>query len=117
MPGVTVEFLQCDARIDGRELSICRFTGTPDVHVEAGWLQMQTDRVTVNYEVVSSQGAIDSVALVTAQFSGDSEASKITLTVHLSSQAQDMVAGYSQGFDAGIANLAEVAERCMRWNA
>jgi uncharacterized protein YndB with AHSA1/START domain len=112
-PGVTVEFLESDARIGGREVSICRFPGTPDVRVEAGWLQMQTDCVTVNYEVVSSQGAIDSVALVTAQFTGDASASRITLTVQLSSQAQDMVAGYSQGFDAGIANLAGVAERTM----
>jgi uncharacterized protein YndB with AHSA1/START domain len=112
-PGVTVEFLQSDARIGGREVSICRFPGTPDVHVEAGWLQMQTDRVTVNYEVVSSQGAIDSVALVTAHFSGDAAASKIALTVQLSSQAQDMAAGYTQGFEAGIANLAGVAERTM----
>jgi uncharacterized protein YndB with AHSA1/START domain len=112
-PGVTVEFLESDARIGGREISICRFPGTPDVHVEAGWLQLLPDRVTVNYEVVSSQGAIDSVALVTAQFSGDAEASKVEVTVQLSSQAQDMAAGYSQGFDAGIANLTGVAERTM----
>jgi uncharacterized protein YndB with AHSA1/START domain len=112
-PGVTVEFLGSDARIGGRELSICRFPGTPDVHVEAGWLQMQTDAVTVNYEVVSSQEAIDSVALVTARFSGDAAVSKITLTVQLSSQAQDMAAGYREGFGAGIANLAGVAERTM----
>lgn len=112
-PGVTVEFLESDARVGGRELSICRFPGTPDVHVEAGWLDMQPDRVTVNYEVVSSRGAVDSVALVTAQFGGDDASSKITLTVQLSSQAQDMEAGYAQGFDAGIANLADVAERTM----
>lgn len=112
-PGVTVEFLESDARVGGREVSICRFPGTPDVHVEAGWLQLVPDRVTVNYEVVSSQGAIDSVALVTARFSGDAKASKVVLTVQLSSQAQDMVAGYTQGFDAGIANLTGVAERTM----
>jgi uncharacterized protein YndB with AHSA1/START domain len=112
-PGVTVEFLESDARIGGREVSICRFPGTPDVHVEAGWLQLVSDKATVNYEVVSSQGAIDSVALVTAQFSGDAKASKVAVTVQLSSQAQDMEAGYTQGFDAGIANLAGVAERTM----
>ena len=115
-PGVTVEFLQSDARIGGREISICRFPGTPDIHVEAGWLQLQPDQVTVNYEVISSQGAIDSVALVTAQFSDDVGASKVVVTVQLSSQAQDMAAGYSQGFDAGIANLAGVAERTMILN-
>ena len=112
-PGVSVEFLESDARIGGREVSICRFPGTPDVHVEAGWLQMVPEEVTVNYEVVSSQGAIDSVALVTAQFSGDGDASKVAVTVQLSSQAQDMAAGYTQGFDAGIANLGGVAERTV----
>jgi uncharacterized protein YndB with AHSA1/START domain len=112
-PGVTVEFLESDARVGGREVSICRFPGTPDVTVEAGWLQMQPDHVTVNYEVVSSQGAIDSVALVTARFSGDEASSKVVVTVQLSSQAQDMADGYKQGFSAGLANMAGVAERTM----
>jgi uncharacterized protein YndB with AHSA1/START domain len=112
-PGVTVEFLQSDARIGGKEVSICRFPGTPDVHVEAGWLELQPNRVTVNYEVVSSQGAIDAVSLVTAHFSGDEAASMVTVTVQLSSQAQDMADGYSQGFTAGLANLGSVAERTM----
>jgi uncharacterized protein YndB with AHSA1/START domain len=112
-PGVTVEFLESDTRIGGREVSVCRFPGTPDVHVEAGWLQLQPDRVTVNYEVVSSQGAIDAVSLVTARFSGDDTASKVAVTVQLSSQAQDMADGYTQGFTAGLANLGGVTERTM----
>jgi uncharacterized protein YndB with AHSA1/START domain len=112
-PGVTVEFLEADSRVGGRERSICQFEGTPDVHVEAGWLEMQPDRVSANYEVVSSQGAIDSVALVTANFAAEEEGSRITVTVQLSSLASDMEQGYRQGFDAGLANLAGVAERTM----
>jgi uncharacterized protein YndB with AHSA1/START domain len=112
-PGVTVEFLEADSRIGGREVSICRLAGTPDVRVEAGWLELVTDRVSVNYEVVSSEGAIDSAALVTASFAGDGEESTIEVAVQLSSLAGDMEAGYRQGFAAGLANLGGVAERTM----
>lgn len=112
-PGVTVEFLEADSRIGGREVSICRAEGTPEVRVEAGWLEMQAERVSVNYEVVASQGRIDSTALVTATFAADGDGSRIEVTVQLSSLAEDMEAGYRQGFGAGLANLAGVAERTM----
>lgn len=112
-PGVTVEFLQADSRVGGREISICRAEGTPDVTVEAGWLEMQAERVSVNYEVVASQGRIDSTALVTATFAADGDGSRIEVTVQLSSLAEDMEAGYRQGFAAGLENLADVAGRTM----
>lgn len=112
-PGVTVEFLEADSRVGGREVSICRAEGTPDVRVEAGWLEMQAEKVSVNYEVVASQGRIDSTALVTAIFTADGDGSRIEVTVQLSSLAEDMEAGYRQGFAAGLENLAGVAERTM----
>lgn len=112
-PGVTVEFLQADSRVGGREISICRAEGTPDVTVEAGWLEMQAEKVSVNYEVVASQGRIDSTALVTATFAADGDGSRIEVTVQLSSLAEDMEQGYRQGFAAGLENLAGVAGRTM----
>ncbi|OYW46727.1 MAG: ATPase, partial [Rhodobacterales bacterium 12-65-15] len=66
-PGVTVEVLEADSRIGGREISLCKVAGMPDVRVEAGWLELQTDRLSVNCEVVSSEGVIDSAALITAE--------------------------------------------------
>jgi len=112
-PGVTVEFLEADSRIGGREVSLCKAKGTPDVRVEAGWLEVQTDQVSVNYEVVSSQGVTSSAALVTARFAESAAGSRITVTVQLSSLAEDMEAGYQQGFGAGLQNLADVAARTM----
>jgi uncharacterized protein YndB with AHSA1/START domain len=112
-PGVTVEFMQADSRVGGHEVSICRFEGTPDVRVEAGWLEMQPERVSVNYEVVSSNGAIDSAALVTANFAEEGAGSRIAVTVQLSSLAEDMEPGYRQGFGAGLENLSDAAERTM----
>lgn len=112
-PGVTVEFLEADTRVGGREVSICRAAGHPDVRVEGGWLDLQPDARSVNYEVVSSDGAIDSAALITANFSADGEGSRIVVTVQLSSLANDMEAGYREGFGAGLDNLAGVAERTM----
>jgi uncharacterized protein YndB with AHSA1/START domain len=67
----------------------------------------------VNYEVVSSSGVTQSAALVTADFSGTGERSRLVVTVQLSSLAEDMEAGYQQGFGAGLDNLAGAAERTM----
>ena len=67
-PGVTVEFLEADSRVGGREVSLCKVAGEPDIRVEAGWLEMQPNQVSVNYEVVSREGAVQSAALVTAGF-------------------------------------------------
>jgi len=112
-PDVIVTFLEADTQVGGREVSVCAVLGQPDVRVEAGWLVLDPNLRSVNYEVVSSEGRIDSAALVTAEFSPIATASKIVVTVQLSSIAQDMTDGYRQGFGMGLANLRDVAERTM----
>ncbi|WP_374430288.1 SRPBCC domain-containing protein [Tabrizicola sp.] len=112
-PSVTVEFLESDSRVGGREVSLCKVAGEPDIRVEAGWLDLVPEARTVGYEVVSCEGANLSAALATAEFAKDGDGSRITVTVQLSSLAKDMAKGYRQGFDAGIANLSGVAERTM----
>lgn len=112
-PSVIVEFLEADTRVGGREVSLCKVRGEPDIRCECGWLELQTALRSVNYEVVSSGGVTQSAALVTADFSAAAEGSRLTVTVQLSSLAADMQAGYRQGFGAGLNNLAEVARRTM----
>ena len=112
-PSVTVEFLEADTRVGGREVSICKVDGQPDIRCECGWLALQPGRRSVNYEVISSEGATQSAALVTADISGTNERSRLVVTVQLSSLAQDMEAGYRDGFGAGLDNLAGTAERTM----
>jgi uncharacterized protein YndB with AHSA1/START domain len=112
-PSVTVEFLEADSRVGGREVSLCKVAGEPDIRVEAGWLDLVPEVRTVGYKVVSREGVKLSAALATAGFATDGEGSRITVTVQLSSLAEDMATGYRQGFDAGMANLGAVAERTM----
>jgi len=112
-PSVVVEVLQADIRVGGREVSLCKVEGQPDIRCECGWLALQPTRCSVNYEVVSSGGVNLSASLVTADFSGNGERSRLAVTVQLSSLAEDMEAGYRQGFDAGLHNLTGVAERTM----
>ena len=112
-PSVTVEFVEADSRVGGREVSLCKVEGQPDIRCEVGWLDMQPALRSVNYEVVSSAGVTQSAALVTADLSGAGERSRLTVTVQLSSLAENMAAGYRQGFDAGLKNLAATAERTM----
>lgn len=112
-PEVTVEFLEADSRVGGREVSLCKVAGQPDIRVEAGWLDLVPDTRTVGYEVVSQTDQRQSAALVTADFSGDGDESRIAVTVQLASLAEDMSDGYRQGFTAGLVNLAGVAERTM----
>ncbi|MFH1556254.1 MAG: SRPBCC domain-containing protein, partial [Pseudomonadota bacterium] len=112
-PSVTVEFLEADTRVGGREVSLCKVEGQPNIRCECGWLEVQPALRSVNYEVVSAGGVIQSAALVTADFSGTDERSRLVVTVQLSSLAEDMAAGYRQGFGAGLDNLAGAAKRTM----
>ena len=112
-PAVSVEFLEADTRVGGREVSLCKVEGRPDIRCECGWLELQPEARSVNYEAVSSGGVAQSAALVTADIAGTDERSRLTVTVQLSSLAQDMEAGYREGFAAGLDNLAAVTVRTM----
>lgn len=112
-PSVTVEMLESDPRVGGREISLCKVEGEPDIRCENGWLVLQPAARSVNYEVISCEGATLSAALVTAGFEDADGQSRLVVTVQLSSLAQDMAAGYREGFGAGLDNLAAVAERTM----
>ncbi|WP_051329102.1 SRPBCC family protein [Geminicoccus roseus] len=110
---VTVEILEADTRVGGREVSLCKVEGQPDIRCECGWLALEPGLRSVNYEVVSSGSTTQSAALVTADFSGNDERSWIAVMVQLSSLAQDMEAGYREGFGGGLDHLAGVAARTM----
>jgi len=112
-PAVTVEFLEADTRVGGREVSLCKVDGVPDMRSECGWLELQPKQLSVNYEVISQDGVTQSIALVTAKISELEERSRLDLTVQLSSLAGDMAAGYQAGFGAALDNLARAAERTM----
>lgn len=112
-PSVTVEYLEADTRVGGREVSLCKVAGQTDIRCEIGWLDLQPPRRSVNYEVVSTGGTTQSAALITADVSGVDETSRLVVTVQLSSLAEDMESGYRQGFGAGLDNLAGTARRTM----
>ncbi|MEQ8346903.1 MAG: hypothetical protein RIB84_15695 [Sneathiellaceae bacterium] len=52
-PAVTVEFLEADTREGGREISLCKVDGQPDIRCENGWLVLQPARRSVSYELIS----------------------------------------------------------------
>ncbi|MBB4631581.1 SRPBCC family protein [Sphingosinicella soli] len=112
-PSVTVDMLESDTRVGGREISLCKVEGRPDIRCENGWLVLQPAERSVNYEVISCEGVTLSAALVTAQFEDVDGHSRLAVTVQLSSLAEDMAAGYREGFGAGLDNLAAIAERTM----
>ncbi len=112
-PSVTVEFLEADTKVGGREVSLCKVAGEPDIRCECGWLDLAPSVRSVNYEVVSSGGVTKSASLVTADLADLGESSRIVVTVQLSSLADDMEDGYQQGFSAGLDNLTGLAERTM----
>lgn len=112
-PAVAVEILEADTRVGGREISLLKVEGAPDIRCECGWLALQPPERSVNYEVIASAGATQSAALVTADIVGSGERSRLVVTVQLSGLDADMAAGYRQGFGAGLDNLAETAARTM----
>lgn len=67
--------------LGGREVSLCKVEGQPVIRCEGGWLELQPAVRSVNHEVISSEGAMQSVALVTADFSDSGEGSRVVVTV------------------------------------
>ncbi|MEX0693428.1 MAG: SRPBCC family protein [Rhodospirillales bacterium] len=112
-PSVTVEFLEADTRVSGREVSLCKVDGYPDIRCECGWLELQPTLRSVNYEIISSEGVTHSTALVTADISGTNERSHLNVTVQLFSLVEEMEANYREGFNACLGNLAGATERTM----
>lgn len=112
-PGVTIEFLQTDNRPGGREVSLCKVAGQPDVRAQVDWLDMQPPRRSVNSELVSCKDEVQGAALVTAELSPEGQGSRLALTVQLASLDMEMTAGYQQGYTAAADNLKAVAERTM----
>lgn len=78
-----------------------------------GWLDLRPGRLSVGYEVVSSQGTARSAALITARFTELGERSRMVATVQLSALAGETEEAYRQGFAAGLDDLAGVAGRTM----
>jgi len=109
-PAVTVEYLEADTRIGGREVSLCKVAGQPDIRCEIGWLALEASRHSVNSEVILREGATLSAALVSAQIEAQGAGSRLRLTVQLASLAEDMAQGYRDGFGAGLDNLVAEAE-------
>ncbi len=112
-PGITVEILDSTPEPGGREVSICRAPGTPDVRADVQWLHLDHARLAVNSECITSNGATDGAALVTAGFASEGQGSRLRLTVQLCALADGMEDGYRFGYGAGVENLATVAERTM----
>ena len=48
-PSVTVEYLEADTRPGGREVSLCKVDGQPDIRCEVGWLDLQPPRHSVSF--------------------------------------------------------------------
>lgn len=113
VPSVEVVFLEADPRVGGREVSLCRVAGQPDIRCDLCWLVLEPPRLSVHSEVVSVGGVTQSAALVTAAISAAGAGSRIAVTVQLAGLAADMAEGYRQGFGAGLDHLAGVAARCM----
>lgn len=112
-PSVQVDFLEADTRLGGREVSLCKVAGQPETRCEIAWLHLDPPHLSVDHEVVSSEGVMQSVALVTAEITPAGTGSRLDVTIQLATLAGDMEAGYRQGFDAGLDNLAAIADRMM----
>ena len=113
-PQMQVEVLQAETGVGGREVSLCRVPGQPDIRCEVGWLDLQAARRGVNSETVARGGVPRSVALVTADLAAEGdEATALSVTVQLSAADAAVEADYREGFAAGLAALAGLAERTM----
>lgn len=112
-PDITVEVMESDSRPGGREVSYCRADGTPEVRCEVNWLVMRAPHLSVNSEVIASNGQTDCATLITTRIEDQGDKSRLSVTVQLSSLAADMEAGYRFGYGGGLDNLTSIAARTM----
>lgn len=112
-PEITVEFLEAETRVGGREISVCSAPEGPEIRTECRWLVLEPQSHSVNSELVTRAGTDLSAALVTAFCRDLGATSRLEITVQLSSLAEDMEAGYRQGFAAGLDQLAGLSQRMM----
>lgn len=116
-PEVVVEFLEANPVPGGREVSLCKVSGQPDIRCEATWLELDAPARSVTCETISAEGAQRSSALVTAEFTISDNIltpeSRISVTVQLSARTAAMETGYRMGFEAGLTNLEAIARRTM----
>ncbi len=97
----------------GREVSLCKVDGEPDIRCEIGWLVLQPGKRSVNGEVISREALRMSAALVTADFVNEGDGSRLAATVQLSSLARTWKRVTGKVSAPGMGNLAAVAERTM----
>lgn len=112
-PEAQVEFLKAETGVGGREVSICRVPGHPDIRCEVLWLDLQSGTRGVNSETVQSEGVTKSVALVTTDLVAQGEGTRLVVTAQLSASDSTMEAGYREGFTVGLDSLVGLAERTM----
>jgi hypothetical protein len=48
-----VEYLETGAGLEGREVSLCKVQGQPDIRCEDRWLVLEPEMRSVNSEVIS----------------------------------------------------------------
>jgi uncharacterized protein YndB with AHSA1/START domain len=108
--GVTVDCLEAGTVEGGREVSVCRSAGDPDIRCEVGWIAVEPAHRTVNTEVLSAEGRRLSAALVTATVAPRPGGARLTVVVQLANLGADMRAGYSRGFPGGLDNLVRLVE-------
>lgn len=113
------ECLETAQGLDGREVSLARVAGRPDLRCERRWLAWRPGRFTVNAEVMSRGDVMLSSAQVTAIFAAeeaDIEGSRLAVAVQLASLAEDAEDGEAacrERFNARLDDLAAVAARTM----
>lgn len=109
-PEVTVELLAADSREGGREVSLCKVAGQPDIRCEVAWLVLDPPRRSVNSEIVRRDGVALSAALVTARLEDGTDGAVLDVTVQLSHLAEEWAQAKGFGAEAlGLQTLGKLA--------
>lgn len=101
-----IEFLATDFRVGGRDVSLCGQRGDLRFRVESEYHDIRAPLRILFTESVSTDGALLCVSLVTAQFFAFGEATRLNLTVQVTSLVgEDMIAGNRGGWESALRNL------------
>lgn len=108
----TIEYLETDFRVGGRDVSRCGPAGDPRFRVDARYLDIVPNRRIVFTERVGTGETALSVSLITVEIAPDGEGTRLILTDQIASlDGADMVSGSRHGLSAALDNLAEELSR------
>lgn len=111
---VTVRYEQSDARVGGRDVSVCPAPEQPDIRIEQVYCDLVDGRRVVFAETVETNGRRMAASLVTAQMQDAEGGSKLIVTAQIAAfDGGGIIKGARFGWGGALDRLRDYVVRAV----